>query len=58
MIRNRTFLADAKKVRIQIEPRTHTQVQDYLDGAWKTPAPLVKKVFVALGRDKAKKKKK
>ncbi|MCC2098288.1 MAG: hypothetical protein KDJ29_15435 [Hyphomicrobiales bacterium] len=52
------FLADAKKVRIQIEPRTYKQVQDYLDEAWKTPKPLVKKVFVALGRDRAKKKKK
>lgn len=52
------FLADAKKVRIQIEPRTHKQVQDYLDEAWKTPKPLVRKVFIALGRDKAGKKKK
>lgn len=50
------FLAEAKKVRIQIEPRTHKQVQDYLEEAWKTPKPLVQKVFTALGRDKAKKK--
>jgi len=52
------FLADAKKSRLQIEARTYKQVQDYLDEAWKTPKPLVRKVFVALGRDKAKKKKK
>jgi tripartite-type tricarboxylate transporter receptor subunit TctC len=52
------FLADAKKSRIQIEARTHKQVQDYLDAAWQTPKPLVQKVFIALGRDKAKKKKK
>lgn len=52
------FLADAKKSRLQVEARTHKQVQDYLDAAWKTPKPLVQKVFVALGRDKAKKKKK
>lgn len=51
------FLADAKKSRLQIEARTHKQVQDYLDKAWETPKPLVQKVFTALGRDKAKKKK-
>ena len=56
------FLKDAKKMRIEIKPRTAEQVLDYLDKAWKTPQSVVHATFVALGRDKAgmkeKKKKK
>ena len=52
------FLADAKKRKLKVDPRTHKQVLDYLEGAWKTPKPVVESVYKALGRDKAKRKKK
>jgi len=55
---NKKFLSDGKKIRVTIRPRTWKQVQAYLDEAWKTPKSVVKSVFVALGRDKAKKGKK
>lgn len=52
------FRADAKKRKLKVDPRTSKQVLDYLEGAWKTPKPVVESVFKALGRDKAKPKKK
>ena len=55
---DKKFLADGKKRRLKIEPRTWKQVQAYLDEAWKTPKSVVKSVYLALGRDKAKKRKK
>jgi hypothetical protein len=51
-------LDDGKKRRLKIEPRTWKQVQAYLTEAWKTPKSVVKSVYLALGRDKARKKKK
>ncbi|MDH3239740.1 MAG: tripartite tricarboxylate transporter substrate-binding protein [Alphaproteobacteria bacterium] len=57
-MQDKAFLDDAKKRRLKIEPRTWKQVQAYLDDAWKTPKPVIQSVFKALGRDKAKKKKK
>lgn len=52
------FLADAKKSHLLIDPRTHKQVMAYLNDAWATPKDVVRSVYVALGRDKAEKKKK
>ena len=57
-MQDKEFLAEAEKMRIEIEPRTAEQVQEYLNEAWKTPEELVRKVYVALGRDKGEKKKK
>ena len=57
-MQDKQFLAEAEKMRIEIEPRTAEQVQEYLNEAWKTPEELVRKVYVALGRDKGEKKKK
>ncbi|MDX1483068.1 MAG: tripartite tricarboxylate transporter substrate-binding protein [Alphaproteobacteria bacterium] len=51
------FLEDAKKRKLKVDPRTWKQVLDYLEGAWKTPKPVVESVYKALGRDKAKAKK-
>lgn len=52
------FLADGKKSRLSIEPRTWQQMQAYLDEAWKTPKSVVRSVYKALGRGKAKRKRK
>ncbi len=52
------FLADAKRSRLLVAPRTPKQVLDYLNDAWSTPKEVVHSVYLALGRDKAKKKKK
>jgi tripartite-type tricarboxylate transporter receptor subunit TctC len=52
------FLADAKKGRLLIAPRTPQQIYTYLDEAWATPKAVIRSVYVALGRDKKKKKKK
>jgi tripartite-type tricarboxylate transporter receptor subunit TctC len=52
------FLADAKKSRLQIAPRSPKQIYAYLNEAWATPKSVVRSVYLALGRDKAKKKKK
>lgn len=52
------FRADGKKRRLKIEPRTWQQVHAYLEDAWKTPKEVVRSVYKALGRDKAKGKKK
>lgn len=57
-MQDKKFLADAKRSRLKVAPRTHKQVHAYLDEAWKAPKSVVKSVFKALGRDKAKKKKK
>ncbi len=54
---DKKFLADAKRIRVTIRPRTHKQVLAYLNDAWKTPKSVVRSVFVGLGRDKAKRKK-
>ncbi|TDI64338.1 MAG: hypothetical protein E2O90_09990 [Alphaproteobacteria bacterium] len=55
---DKKFLADGKKIRVTIRPRTWKQVNAYLEEAWKTPKSVIKTVFVALGRDKAMKRKK
>ncbi len=55
---DKAFLDDAKNKRLAVKPRTWKQVQSYLDNAWKTPKPIVQSVFKALGRDKARRKKK
>lgn len=60
-MQDKKFLADGKKIRLKIDPRTWKQVQSYLDDAWKTPKSVVQTVYKALGRDRAdmrKKKKK
>ncbi|HSR56332.1 MAG TPA: hypothetical protein VLN73_08815 [Alphaproteobacteria bacterium] len=54
---DKALLADAKRIKVTILPRTHDQVLAYLNDAWKTPKPVVESVFKALGRDKAMKKK-
>ncbi len=57
-MQDKKFLSDGKKSRLKIEPRTHEQVLAYLNEAWKTPKSVVKSVFLALGRDRARKRKK
>jgi tripartite-type tricarboxylate transporter receptor subunit TctC len=57
-MKDTAFLADAKKINVTILPRTSEQILAYLEDAWKTPKPVVQSVYKALGRDKAKKKKK
>jgi tripartite-type tricarboxylate transporter receptor subunit TctC len=57
-LKDKDFLADADRSKLLIAPRTHQQVMAYLNDAWQTPKDIIRSVYVALGRDKAKKKKK
>ncbi len=53
-MKDEAFLADAKRSRLSVNPRTAQQVLAYLNEAWKTPKPVVQSVFKALGRHQAK----
>ncbi|MFM2129642.1 MAG: hypothetical protein RL477_1188 [Pseudomonadota bacterium] len=55
-MKDKAFLADADKTRIEIIPRTAAQVHAFLDEAWKTPKPVIERVYKVMGRDKPSKK--
>ena len=50
-LKDKQFLADAEKMKLEINPISGQQVQELIEETYETPKPVADKVATMLGRD-------